>query len=82
MRSPRNKTIDLSLTEGRQYLDRCRKIDGPVTEADVLDSIILGDAFAALPHLPRACADLLIAVERLVKRVEDYQIEVTVNSLR
>ena len=60
MRSPRNKTIDLSLTEGRQYLDRCRKVDEPVTEADVLDSIILGDAFAVLPHLPRACADLLI----------------------
>ena len=61
MRSPRNKTIDFPLNEGRKYLDRCRRVTGPATEADVLDAVILGDALAVLPLLPRACADLLIA---------------------
>ena len=60
MRSPRNKTIDLSLSDGKRYLDRCRTVTEPAAAADILNATIRGDAFAVLPLLPRACANLLI----------------------
>lgn len=61
-KSPRNKTIDLTVSEGQQYLARCITLPAsPVSHADILDKTILGDTFAVLPKLPPQSADLLIA---------------------
>ncbi len=61
MRSPRNKTLELSGEESAACLARCLQPDGPLSREDVLDRTILGDSFRVLPLLPRAFADLLIA---------------------
>ena len=60
MKSERNKTIDLGVDEGREYLDRCVTVTEPAALADVLDKTILGDSFEVLPRLPRESVDLLI----------------------
>ena len=60
MKSERNKTIDLSVDEGREYLERCVSVTAPAALGDVLDKTILGDSFAVLPLLPRGSVDLLI----------------------
>ena len=60
MRSARNKTIDLTVDEGREYLDRCVTVTAPAALDAVLDKTILGDSFAVLPLLPRESVDLLI----------------------
>ena len=56
MRSPRNKTIDLTAEQGAEYLARCAAPGG-----EYLDRTILGDTFAALPLLPERFAQLVIA---------------------
>ncbi len=60
MKAARNKTIDLGVAEGGEYLKRCLRVDEPAALGEVLDRTICGDSFAVLPLLPRACADLLI----------------------
>ena len=60
MKSERNKTIDLSVDEGREYLERCISVTEKAALSDVLDRTILGDSFAVLPLLPRGSVDLLI----------------------
>ena len=60
MKSKRNKTIDLPLSEGGEYLERCLRVTEPQTLPQVRDRVILGDMFSVLPLLPEACADLLI----------------------
>jgi site-specific DNA-methyltransferase (adenine-specific) len=61
MKSTRNKTLDMSVEEGREYLLRCISPTSPVGAEDVLDKTILGDSFQIMPLLPRAFADLVIA---------------------
>lgn len=60
MKSERNKTIDLSVEEGRDYLARCVTVTAPAALSDVLDKTILGDSFEVLPLLPASSVDLLI----------------------
>ena len=60
MKSERNKTIDLSVEEGREYLERCVSVTERAALSDVLDKTILGDSFSVLPLLPEKCVDLLI----------------------
>ena len=60
MKSERNKTIDLPLTEGRDYLERCIKVSEKCRLSEILDKTVLGDCFEVLPHLPEQIADLLI----------------------
>ena len=60
MKSARNKTIDISVDDGREYLDRCVSINRPPLPEDVLDKTILGDCFSVLPLLPKGIADLII----------------------
>ena len=61
-KSRRNKTIDITVEEGREYLSRCVTVTAPqTTTADITDKTILGDTFEVLPLLPRASADLIIA---------------------
>lgn len=60
MKSERNKTIDISVEEGREYLDRCLTLEAPASEETVRDKIILGDSFDVSERLPRSFVDLLI----------------------
>ena len=60
MKAPKNKTIDLSVEEGAEYLARCIRVEAPAALNEVLDRTILGDCLAVLPLLPRGIADLLI----------------------
>ena len=61
MKAPKNKTIDLSVEEGAEYLARCIRVEAAAALNEVLDRTILGDCLAVLPLLPRGIADLLIA---------------------
>lgn len=58
-RSKRNKTITLTPEEREECLSRCLRIEDSFDARE--GGIICGDAFAALPTLPRGFADLLIA---------------------
>ena len=60
MKSERNKTIDLTVEAGREYLERCVTVTERAALSDVLDKTILGDSFSVLPLLPEKCVDLLI----------------------
>lgn len=65
MKSDRNKTIDISISEGKQYLDKCIKFNSKIKskfeEKDIINKTIQGDAFKILPLLPDAFVDLVIA---------------------
>ncbi len=61
-KSTRNKTIDISIEEGREYLTRCINIDSPLHSVEeIIDKTILGDTFNVIPLLPRNFVDLVIA---------------------
>ena len=60
MKSGRNKTIDLSLEEGQEYLARCVKVSELSQVSDLRDKIICGDCFLVLDHIPKQSVDLLI----------------------
>ena len=65
MKSDRNKTIDISISEGKQYLDKCIKFNSKnkskFEEKDIINKTIQGDAFKILPLMPDAFVDLVIA---------------------
>ena len=61
MKAPRNKTIDISVEEGKEYLDRCLRKEELTEGGDILDKTICGDTFQILPMLPEKSVDLLIA---------------------
>ena len=65
-KSPRNKTIDTGLEEGREYLDRCLKTQD-LTDAlaagdalDLTDQLVCGDMFEVCQYVPEAFADLMV----------------------
>ena len=60
MKAARNKTIDMSIEEGKSYLDRCISISEPTGIDLVLNKTILGDCLEVIPLLPEAFIDLLI----------------------
>lgn len=61
IKSARNKTIDLSVEEGREYLDRCVSIDTMQNSLDmILDKTVLGNTFDVMPLLPENSVDLAI----------------------
>ncbi|MBQ7529145.1 site-specific DNA-methyltransferase [bacterium] len=60
MKAARNKTIDLSIEEGKGYLDRCIKVSEPVGVESFIDKTIIGDCLEVLPLLPNSFIDLLI----------------------
>lgn len=61
MKSRRNKTIDLPLEKGQEYLSHCLQVTEPQKREDILDRILLGDTFETLPLLPKESVDLMIA---------------------
>ena len=60
LKSPKNKTIDISVEEGKQYLERCITVTEPVQLSTVLNKTIVGDCFDVLPNLPHRSVDLAI----------------------
>ena len=61
MKSERNKTIDINIEDGREYLDRAIEVTTQVTLAEVLDKTIHGDTISVMGKLPKNSVDLLIA---------------------
>lgn len=60
MRSNRNKTIDITVDEGQQYLQRCLTVDKHMELFDIINKTILGDFFQVISFLPEKFIDLLI----------------------
>ena len=60
MKASRNKTIDISVEEGKEYLRRCIRLSSPVEMAAVLDRTIIGNSLEVMPLLPRGFVDLAI----------------------
>lgn len=60
MKAARNKTIDMSIEEGKQYLERCKSISEPAGIDSILNKTILGDCLEVIPLLPNSFIDLLI----------------------
>ena len=61
-KSLRNKTIDLTVEEGKEYIDRCVKVASEQTSLEgVLNKTVLGNAFEVMPLLPHNSIDLVIA---------------------
>ncbi|MCR5727552.1 MAG: site-specific DNA-methyltransferase [Lachnospiraceae bacterium] len=60
MKAQRNKTIDITIEEGKEYLERCITISEKTELKDVLDKTINGDTFKVLKYLPEKSVDLLI----------------------
>jgi site-specific DNA-methyltransferase (adenine-specific) len=57
----RNRTIDTSIREGKEYLDRCISIKEKQSDLQrVLNKTIYGDTFKIQPLLPPASVDLII----------------------
>ena len=61
MKADRNKTIDISIEEGRFYLEKCIKINQALDLDLLIDKTVLGNTFEVLPFLPEKSVDLLIA---------------------
>ena len=61
MKSPKNKTIDFSVEEGKTFLDKCVTISSKTTIDELLDKTIIGDSLKILEHIPHQSIDLLIA---------------------
>ena len=60
-KSPRNKTIDTDINEGREYLDRCLRLeDFRAASSDIRDVIICADMFDVCQQIPAGSADLMI----------------------
>lgn len=61
-KAKRNKTIDLSIEEGGEYLDRCITVSKPQPDLSrITDKTIVGDMLSVLPLLPPKSVDLIIA---------------------
>ena len=61
MKSPKNKTIDFSLEDGKPFIDRCITINAPVEIKNVIDKTIIGDSLQVLNFIPKHSIDLIIA---------------------
>ena len=62
VKSSRNKTIDITVEEGKDFLSKCIRINSKVASVeDVVNKTILGDSFEAMSLLPPDSVDLVIA---------------------
>lgn len=60
MKASRNKTIDISVQDGQEYLNRAIAVEQKAEMSAILDRTILGDTFSVMPLLPEKFVDLLI----------------------
>ena len=61
VKSSRNKTIDTTVQQGKDYLARCISVNTIQTIESVENKTIIGDTFAVMPLLPHNSVDLVIA---------------------
>lgn len=61
MKAERNKTIDFSLEEGKEYLDRCIVLDTEKDFSNIVNKTILGDTLQSIKYIPNNSIDLIIA---------------------
>ena len=59
-KSEKNKTIDITIEQGKEYLDRCISLHSKTTIENIIDKTILGDTFDVLTKLPEKSVDLLL----------------------
>ena len=60
MKADRNKTIDISVEEGKEYLKKCMVLEKKAELSEILDKTILGNTLEILSLLPEDSVDLLI----------------------
>ena len=60
-KAERNKTIDITVEEGRKYLEKCIKVNGKAELSGILGKTIWGDSLEVMQFLPTGFVDLLIA---------------------
>lgn len=61
-KSSRNKTIDISVEDGKQYLERCTCVKSAQSTLDfIINKTIFGDSFQVMGLLPKQSFDLIIA---------------------
>ena len=60
MKAGRNKTIDISVEEGREYLGKCISLTEKAELPEVLDKTLIGNTLEILKLLPENSVDLLI----------------------
>lgn len=60
MKADRNKTIDITVEEGKEYLEKCIRISKQAKLENVCDKTIIGNTFEMLKFLPPKSVDLLI----------------------
>lgn len=60
MKSAKNKTIDISLADGQEYLQRCISVSRKTEVKNILNKTIIGDSLKVMEKFPRSFVDLLI----------------------
>lgn len=59
-KSARNKTIDIGLEDGKEYLDRCITVKRKIEPECICNKIIVGDCFEVMSKLPEKFVDLMV----------------------
>lgn len=59
--SERNKTLNTSVGDGKEYLSRCITVTEDISLNEIKNKTILGDTFSVCPLLPKESIDLVIA---------------------
>lgn len=60
-KSERNKTLNTSVRDGKDYLSRCITVTEDISLNKIKNKTILGDTFSVCPLLPEESIDLVIA---------------------
>ena len=60
-KSERNKTLNTSVEDGKDYLSRCITVTEDIFLNKIKNKTILGDTFSVCPLLPKESIDLVIA---------------------
>lgn len=60
-KSERNKTLNTSVDNGKEYLSHCITVTEDISLNEVKNKTILGDTFSVCPLLPKESMDLVIA---------------------
>ncbi|MBQ3021980.1 MAG: site-specific DNA-methyltransferase [Clostridia bacterium] len=60
MKADRNKTIDITVEEGKVFLDKCISVERKISLEDIINKTICGNTFEVLNYLPERFIDLLI----------------------
>lgn len=61
MKSPKNKTIDFSIKDGQNFINKCITVNAKTSLNNLVDKTILGDSLKVLDYIPNNSIDLLIA---------------------